>query len=185
MRRRLPHDVVDALGAAAGVLEPGLGSVAGVRDALAGFEPPHHRIELVASAGGVDWYDDSKATTPHASATAVRGFDHVVLLAGGRNKGLDLAPLGEVAGHLRAVVALGEAADEVGKVFAAAAPDLPMTTATSMAEAVEAAGRAARSGDVVLLSPACASFDWYSGYGERGDDFARLVREFLGGKESS
>jgi UDP-N-acetylmuramoylalanine--D-glutamate ligase len=185
MRRALPHDLVDALAAAAGVLEPGLGTAAGVRDAMAGFEPPHHRIELVASAGGVDWYDDSKATTPHASATAIRGFDHVVLLAGGRNKGLDLAPLGEVAGHLRAVVALGEAADEVAKVFAASAPDLPVTIATSMAEAVEAAGRVARSGDVVLLSPACASFDWYSGYGERGDDFARLVREFLGGKETS
>jgi UDP-N-acetylmuramoylalanine--D-glutamate ligase len=80
------------------------------------------------------------------------------------------------------VVALGEAADEIGKVFAAAAPDLPVTTAASMAGAVEAAGRAARPGDVVLLSPACASFDWYSGYGERGDDFARLVREFLGGE---
>jgi UDP-N-acetylmuramoylalanine--D-glutamate ligase len=182
MRRALPHDLVDALAAAAAVLEPGLGTAAGVRDALGAFAPPRHRIELVASADGVDWYDDSKATTPHASATAVRGFDRVVLLAGGRNKGLDLAPLGEVARHLRAVVALGEAADEVAKVYAAAAPDLPVTTAASMAEAVEAAGRTARAGDVVLLSPACASFDWYSGYGERGDDFARLVHEFLGGK---
>jgi UDP-N-acetylmuramoylalanine--D-glutamate ligase len=185
MRRVLPHDLVDALAAAAAVLEPGLGTTAGVREALGAFEPPRHRIELVASAGGVDWYDDSKATTPHAAATAVRGFDRVVLLAGGRNKGLDLAPLGEVAPHLRAVVALGEAADEVAKVFAAAAPELPVVTATSMADAVEAAGRSARSGEVVLLSPACASFDWYSGYGERGDDFARLVHEFLRGKETS
>jgi UDP-N-acetylmuramoylalanine--D-glutamate ligase len=182
MRRALPHDLVDALAAAAAVLEPGLGTAAGVRDALAGFEPPRHRIELVASADGVDWYDDSKATTPHASATAVRGFDRVVLLAGGRNKGLDLTPLGDVAQHLQAVVALGEAAEEVAKVYAVAAPELPVTTAASMAEAVEAAGRAATAGDVVLLSPACASFDWYSGYGERGDDFARLVREFLGGE---
>ncbi len=185
MPRALPHDLVDALAAAAGVLEPGLGTVAGVRDGLAAFEPPRHRIELVASADGIDWYDDSKATTPHAAATAVRGFDRVVLLAGGRNKGLDLAPLGEVAGHVRAVVALGEAADEVAKVFAAAAPELPVATASSMAVAVEAAGRAARPGDVVLLSPACASFDWYSGYGERGDDFARLVHELLSGKETS
>jgi UDP-N-acetylmuramoylalanine--D-glutamate ligase len=70
-------------------------------------------------------------------------------------------------------------------VFAAAAPELPVLPAASMTEAVEAAGRAATPGDVVLLSPACASFDWYSGYGERGDDFARLVHEFLGGKEIS
>jgi UDP-N-acetylmuramoylalanine--D-glutamate ligase len=185
MRRALPHDLVDALAAAAAVLEPGLGTAAGVRDGLAGFQPPRHRIELVARAGGVDWYDDSKATTPHAAATAVRGFDRVVLLAGGRNKGLDLAPLGEVAAHVRAVVAIGEAADQVAKVFAAAAPELPVLPAASMTEAVEAAGRAATPGDVVLLSPACASFDWYSGYGERGDDFARLVHEFLGGKEIS
>ena len=184
MRRTLPHDLVDALAAAAGVLEPGLGTVDGVREGLAAFEPPRHRIELVASAGGVDWYDDSKATTPHAAATAVRGFDHVVLLAGGRNKGLDLAPLGEVAGHVRAVVALGEAADEVAKVFATAAPDVPVATAASMADAVEAAGRAAQPGDVVLLSPACASFDWYTGYGERGDDFARRVHELLSGKDT-
>ena len=185
MRRTLPHDLVDALAAMAGVLEPGLGTVDGVRDGLATFEPPRHRIELVASAGGVDWYDDSKATTPHAAATAVRGFERVVLLAGGRNKGLDLAPLGEVATHVRAVVALGEAADEVAKVFAAADPEVPVAIADSMGAAVETAGRAARPGDVVLLSPACASFDWYSGYGERGDDFARLVHELLRGKGRS
>jgi UDP-N-acetylmuramoylalanine--D-glutamate ligase len=181
LRRALPHDLTDALAAAAGVLEAGVATVAGVAGGLAGFRAPRHRIELVARAGGVEWYDDSKATTPHAAATAIRGFRDVVLLAGGRNKGLDLSPLGAVVGHVRAVVALGESADEVAKVFHAAAPDLPITEAGSMAAAVEAARGLARPGDTVLLSPACASFDWYSGYGERGDDFARLVHELLGG----
>ena len=115
LRRALPHDVTDALAAAAGVLEADVATVAGVAAGLAGFSAPRHRIELVARVHGVEWYDDSKATTPHAAATAIRGFHDVVLLAGGRNKGLDLGPLGEVATHVRAVVALGEAADEVAK----------------------------------------------------------------------
>ena len=180
LRRALPHDVTDALAAAAGVLEADVATVAGVAAGLAGFSAPRHRIELVARVHGVEWYDDSKATTPHAAATAIRGFHDVVLLAGGRNKGLDLGPLGEVATHVRAVVALGEAADEVAKVFHAAAPELPVTEAGSMADAVEVARGLARAGDTVLLSPACASFDWYSSYGERGDDFARLVHELQG-----
>jgi UDP-N-acetylmuramoylalanine--D-glutamate ligase len=181
LRRALPHDLTDALAAAAAVLETGVASPAGVAAGLAGFTAPRHRIELVATADGITWYDDSKATTPHAAVTAISGFRDVVLLAGGRNKGLDLAPLGEVAGHVRAVVALGEAADEVAKVFRTAAPDVPVAKAGSMAAAVDAARALARPGDTVLLSPACASFDWYSGYGERGDDFARLVHELLGG----
>ena len=71
-----------------------MATVDGVAAGLAGFTAPRHRIELVATVGGVEWYDDSKATTPHAAATAIRGFHDVVLLAGGRNKGLDLAPAG-------------------------------------------------------------------------------------------
>ena len=147
---------------------------------LATFTGPRHRIELVGHADGVDWYDDSKATTPHAATTAIRGFERVVLVAGGRNKGLDLAPLGDVAGHLRAVVAIGEAAPEVAKAFDGSRPTVPVEEASTMSEAVDTARRLAQPGDVVLLSPACASFDWYSSYGERGDHFARLVREELG-----
>ncbi|HEY8092873.1 MAG TPA: UDP-N-acetylmuramoyl-L-alanine--D-glutamate ligase, partial [Acidimicrobiales bacterium] len=181
MTRALPHDLTNALAAAAGVLEAGVGTVEGVAAGLAAFTAPRHRIELVASADGIDWYDDSKATTPHAAVTAVRGFERVVLLAGGRNKGLDLAPLAEVADRIRAVVALGETAPEVAKAFAAADRPVPVEEVGSMADAVDAARRLAHPGDAVLLSPACASFDWYSGYGERGDDFARLVHELLGG----
>jgi UDP-N-acetylmuramoylalanine--D-glutamate ligase len=177
LRRQLPHDITNALAAAATALEAGVATVDGVRAALSTFTGPRHRIELVARADGIEWYDDSKATTPHATATALRAFRSVVLLAGGRNKGLDLRPLVGLAGHLRAVVAIGEARREVGAAFHGAAP---VEEAGSMDEAVRAARRLAQPGDVVLLSPACASFDWYSGYGERGDDFARHVREELG-----
>jgi UDP-N-acetylmuramoylalanine--D-glutamate ligase len=96
----------------------------------------------------------------------------VVLLAGGRNKGLDLSVLGRAAARLRGVVAFGDAGPEVVKAF----PDsVPTETVVSMGEAVHAAARIARPGDVVLLSPACASFDAYANYAERGDDFAAEV----------
>ena len=169
--------VLGGMTAAATVLEPGLASVDGVASALATFEGVAHRISLVGGADGIGWYDDSKATTPHAAATAVRAFPSVVLIAGGRNKGLDLKVLREVTDHLRAVVAIGDAA---GEVVAAFDGIRPVVTAGSMDDAVTAARRLAVEGDTVLLSPACASFDWYGGYAERGDDFARAVRALLG-----
>jgi UDP-N-acetylmuramoylalanine--D-glutamate ligase len=181
MKRALPHDVTNALAAAALVLEPGLATVDGVAAALATFTGPRHRIELVAEAGGVRYYDDSKATTAHAALTAIRAFDHVVLIAGGRNKGLDLGVLAGGAEHVRAVVAIGEAAAEIGAVFGGRTP---VATAASMDEAVALAAAAASPGDAVLLSPGCASFDWYSSYGERGDDFVRAVRAHAKGAAS-
>ncbi len=173
--RALPHDVANALAASAAALAAGA-TLDGVRAALAGFAPLPHRLALVAYADGVRWYDDSKATNPHAAVAAVRGFESVVLLAGGRNKGLDLAELAEVTDRLRAVVAIGEAAPEVAAAFAGRRP---VRVAATMAEAVAAAAEAARPGDVVLLSPGCASFDWYRSYAERGDDFAAAVHALL------
>jgi UDP-N-acetylmuramoylalanine--D-glutamate ligase len=176
MRRGLPHDLTNGLAAAALVLETGLADEAAIGAALAEFVGPPHRIELVAEAGGVAWYNDSKATTPHAAAAAIGGFDHVVLIAGGRNKGLDLAPMAAAPERVRAVVAVGDAAGEVAAVFAGTG--VPVQRAASMPEAVDVAGVAALPGDVVLLSPGCASFDWYGGFEERGDDFRRLAKEY-------
>jgi len=178
LRRRLPHDITNALAAAALVLEPGLATVDGVAAALATFAGPHHRIERVGDAGGVTYYDDSKATTPHAALTAIRSFEHVVLVAGGHNKGLDLTAMAGAPERMRAVVAIGEAAPEVAAAFAGICP---VATATTMDDAVATARRAAVAGDTVLLSPGCASFDWYAGYAERGDDFARAVRAQMEG----
>jgi UDP-N-acetylmuramoylalanine--D-glutamate ligase len=177
--RALPHDLTNSLAAAALVLETGLVAPDAVAAALATFTGPPHRIELVGDAGGVRWFNDSKATTPHAASAAIRAFDHIVLIAGGLNKGLDLSPLAADPRRIRAVVAIGAAAPDVAAAFA---QGIPVITASSMADAVEHAGRTARPGDVVLLSPGCASFDWYpdGGYPERGDDFRRLVLERLG-----
>jgi UDP-N-acetylmuramoylalanine--D-glutamate ligase len=176
LARALPHDVANGLAAAATALAGGA-SLDGVRRGLLDFRGLPHRVALVGEAGGVRFYDDSKATTPHAAATAIAGFESVVLIAGGRNKALDLGLLAESAGPIRAVVAIGEAAPEVAAAFDGVRP---VTRAGSMDEAVRAAVDVARPGDVVLLSPGCASFDWYGSYGDRGDDFARAVHDVTG-----
>jgi UDP-N-acetylmuramoylalanine--D-glutamate ligase len=176
MWRAFPHDVSNALAAAATALAGG-STVDGVRDALLSFRGLAHRIELVAKDGDVGWYDDSKATTPNAAAAAIRSFDSVVLIAGGQNKGLDLGVLALESGHIRAVVAIGESASEVEQSFVGVRP---VVVAASMREAVARAAELAEPGDAVLLSPACASFDWYKSYGERGDDFAARVADVIG-----
>jgi UDP-N-acetylmuramoylalanine--D-glutamate ligase len=174
MARALAHDRTNALAAAAAALDVGA-TVDGVIAALRTYTTMPHRVALVGEASGVKWYDDSKATNPDATRRAVASFDSVVLLAGGRNKGLDLSVLATESARLRGVVAFGEAGPEVVAAFASA--DTQLEQVDGMHDAVAAARRMARAGDVVLLSPACASFDAYSGYGARGDDFAREVRE--------
>jgi UDP-N-acetylmuramoylalanine--D-glutamate ligase len=171
MRRALVHDRTNALASGLAAIAVGA-TTAGVRAALENYETLPHRVALVGEAGGVQWYDDSKATNPDATLRALESFDSVVLLAGGRNKGLDLSVLGRATSRLRGVVGFGDAGPEVVKAF----PDsLPTEAVGSMREAVRAAARIARPGDVVLLSPACASFDAYANYAERGDDFAAEV----------
>jgi UDP-N-acetylmuramoylalanine--D-glutamate ligase len=175
LARNAPHDIANALAAAAtaadlGVTDDALSAI------LATFSGLPHRVTPVGQSGGVTFVDDSKATNPHAALAALAGFSSVVLLAGGRNKGLDLGVLRQEAGHIRAVVAIGEAAGEVEACFAGLRP---VRRAGSMAEAVRLGAELAEPGDTVLLSPACASFDWYSGYAARGDDFARQVEALL------
>ena len=136
------------------------------------FAPLAHRVSPVGRLDGQIYYDDSKATTPHATLSALRGFDRVVLIAGGRNKGIDLSPMASMSERVEAVVAIGDAAEEIERAFA---PQTPVVTADDMDTAVAQARRLADGRVPVLLSPGCASFDWYRSYGERGDDFARAV----------
>jgi UDP-N-acetylmuramoylalanine--D-glutamate ligase len=174
--RAFPHDLSNALAAGATALAGGA-TTEGVHDALVSFRGLAHRIELVGEHDGVQWFDDSKATTPNATSAALRSFPSVVLIAGGQNKGLDLTALAGEAPRIRAVVAIGDAAAEIEHSFAGVRP---VVVATSMVDAVTQAAKLARAGDAVLLSPACASFDWYKSYGERGDDFAARVRHLIG-----
>ncbi len=176
LSRDMPHDVANALAALATAMAAGA-TAEGCRAALRGAQPLAHRVELVGRVGGVGYYDDSKATTPSAVAAALAGFEVAVLIAGGRNKGLNLGALrrGAEAGgarRVRAVVAIGEAAAEVAAAF----DGYTVVSADSMDAAVTEASRLAQPGDAVLLSPGCASFDWYASYEERGQDFVRAVQ---------
>ena len=173
----LPHDLANALAATAVAVGLG-GTLAAARATLRGFSRLPHRVALVGEAMGVRYYDDSKATNPHATLHALGSFPHAVLIAGGVNTGLDLGALRAGADHIRAVVAIGAAAPEIEAAFSGL--PVPVVTADSMTAAVTTAADLADRGDVVLLSPACASFDWYRDYAERGDDFARVVGELVG-----
>ncbi len=171
--RRLPHDLANAQAAALCAHAAGADG-ASIAAALGRFVGLPHRAETVAIADGVTWVNDSKATTPHAAASALAAFESVILIAGGRNKDLSFAPLAEHARSIRHVVAIGESAPDIVAAFDGLCE---CTSAESMPEAVQVAAAYARSGDAVLLSPACASFDWYANYRQRGDDFTQLARQ--------
>ena len=177
MKRSLPHDVTNALAAAAVCIESGLANAEHVAHALEHFENAPHRIQFVAEIDGVRWFNDSKATSPHAASVALRAFDSIVLIAGGKNKGLDLSQMACEPHRMRAVVAIGAAADDIARAFSGVCT---VERAENMSVAVAQAHQLSRSGDVVVLSPGCTSYDWYSNYGERGDDFMNCVRELSG-----
>ena len=145
---------------------------------LAAFEGLPHRMVLVRELGGVAYYDDSKATNVASVLASLDGFDRrVVLIAGGRAKGDELAPLRALlARGGRGLVAIGEATEQFHAVGDGVVPTL---RATDMPGAVAAARGLARPGDAVVLSPACASYDWFRNYGERGDVFAACVRALV------
>jgi len=147
-----------------------------VRESLASFEGVPHRLEFVRDLDGVRYVNDSKATNVNAVWYALESYDDrpVVLIAGGRDKGNDYASLRPlVRAHARALIAIGESADKVAADLGPSAP--VVEKAASMEEAVRLARQHAQPGDVVLLSPACASFDMFDNYEHRGDTFKRLV----------
>ena len=172
-RFRARHDVDNALAAAAAATYVGV-APADIESTLAGWTSLPHRMQLVATIAGVEFVDDSKATNAHATTSVLGGLHDVVLLAGGRDRSRDLEALRPYASRLRAVVAIGEAAPTIEAVLG---DTVPVVHAASMHDAVRTAASHARPGDTVLLSPACASLDWYANYAERGDDFAREVEK--------
>ncbi len=173
MIRTLPHDLENALASAAAAFSAGAG-LAEIAAVLKEFGGLPHRVEFLGMLDGVSFYNDSKATTPASVIAGVRGFESVVLIAGGKNKGLDLSPLVTLAPKLRAVVAIGQSSDELAALFAEGS-SVPVVKASSMTEAVKNARQLAVKGDVVLLSPGCTSYDWYGSYEQRGDDFKAVL----------
>ena len=160
--------------AAAAETARALGATAeGIAAAAVAYQPGRHRREVVARVGGVTFIDDSKATNPHAALAAIGAYPSVVLIAGGRAKGLDIRPLAR-ADSVRGLVAIGESAEEL------LSERRDAVGAATMGEAVDRAISLSDPGDVVLLAPGCASFDMFDSYGHRGDVFAAAVREKVG-----
>ena len=148
-----------------------------IQEAVNSFRAPRHRLEFVGEIDGVKYYDDSKATTPHAVEAGLKSFSKpVVLLLGGRNKGIDFSILAEVIKErAKAVVCFGESRYEIQEQLVYAGIECRL--AERMRDAVFLAKELARSGEVVLLSPGCTSFDEFMDYAERGDKFQEIVRE--------
>lgn len=170
------HNVANACASIAVAAAMGAGPRA-IADALSSFEGLGHRTALVAEVAGVRYYDDSKGTNVGASVAALIGLreEKAVLIAGGRDKLGAYDPLVDALRRKgRALVLIGEAAPKIAE---AAAGVLPIVRAASMPEAVRVARDLAAPGDAVLLSPACSSFDMFRDYKDRGDAFARAVRE--------
>ncbi len=173
---RLPgkHNMENAAAVSFAALVVG-GIFEGVRSALKKFKGLSHRLEYISTLNGVDFFNDSKATNVDSVAKALETFERpVVLIMGGRNKGSKFHTLRDlIEKHTKELIVIGEAKEdikaEIGNIK-------PVETATTMEDAVfKAYHAAAKPGDIVLLSPACASFDMYNSYAQRGEDFCRAV----------
>ncbi len=166
----LSADFLEDLVAAAAIARHMGATEEGIRIGLESFQPGAHRRATVGSWDGVSWVNDSKATNPHAALSAASAYSSVVLLAGGKSKGIDLTPMGSM-NTVRRVVAMGESTEEIAEVFGRET----VIQVSSMDEAVQLADEIARPGDTILLAPGCASFDMFASYGDRGEAFTEAV----------
>jgi len=173
-----PHNLENAMAAALLALAIDVPAET-IAPSLRGFHGLPHRLERVAEVDGVAYYDDSKGTNVAATERSIEGFadGSVHLILGGRNKGADLALLAPVVRRkARRVYLIGESAE----AFAEALPDVPASRSGTLAAALEDAASRAAAGEAVVLSPACASFDQFRDFVERGETFRRLVEELPG-----
>lgn len=172
------HNVSNALAGAACARAAGA-SIEAIAAGLASFHPIEHRLEPAGIVDGVEYFNDSKATNPDAVLKALTAFGDrpLVVLLGGRNKGVDMHPLAHaVAARSTDVVVFGEAADEFLEAFGSLG--VRPVWASGLADAVERARSLAMPGSIVLLSPGCTSYDEFSGYEERGRRFKEIVASF-------
>ncbi|HET9393962.1 MAG TPA: UDP-N-acetylmuramoyl-L-alanine--D-glutamate ligase [Candidatus Rubrimentiphilum sp.] len=166
------HNVQNVMAASLAALAAGL-EPRSLREAIRSFNPMDHRLQPVGDVDGVLYVDDSKATNPGAVIAALRSYDKpIVLIAGGKPKNTDFTELGRIIDErARALIVIGEAADDI----AAHVYRIPTERANSMEDAVRRAQALAKPGDVVLLSPACASFDMFESAEDRGRKFTDAV----------
>ena len=151
-----------------------------IKNSLPQFKALPHRLELVEEINGICWYNDSKATTPQSAITALEAFDRpIIIIAGGYDKNLPFDELGQkIATNTKAAILIGQTAPKIAEsiqLFPEAGTRVQIVD--SLAEAIQLAARLAVNGDVVLLSPACASYDMFDNFQHRGQEFTELVRE--------
>jgi len=176
----VPHDF-DNAAAAAQIARAAGATLADIEAGVQSFEPLLHRLSRVGEHAGVVYWNDSKATNVGATLSSLEAFKQpVILLAGGVAKGAEFTPLARAAAKLKLVIAYGEARREIAGALAGV---VPVRVVAGFEEAFAAAAGSAEASDVVLLAPACASFDEFSGYAERGRKFCDLVARLGGGWE--
>lgn len=184
LRIRGDHNVSNALAAAEAAHAIGA-CIESIRTGLCTFEPIEHRLESVGVVRGAEYFNDSKATNPDAVLKALTAFEDrpLVVLLGGHNKGNDFESLARaVCGRCKGAVIFGESADELEAAFAAVDARFSIVRTDGMAGAVAAAAGIAQAGDVIVLSPACASFDEFDDYEHRGRVFCEIVRSLDAGE---
>ena len=145
--------------------------------AIKEFKGLEHRLELVLNQNGVKWINDSKATTPSAVVGALESMEDVILILGGKDKGLDFTPILSKLSHINSFILIGELTDKIESLFSSYSK--PIIKAESMKQAVKEAKEIASFGSTVLLSPGGASYDMYDSYRARGEDFKKEVFDQL------
>ncbi len=173
LRVKGAHNAMNAAMAAASAAIAGVKPSA-INDALIAFRGVPHRLEFVDSIDGTEWYNDSKATNVDSVVIALRSFDRpVILIAGGRDKGGSYAPLNElVRSKIKLMIVIGEASTLISEAFQGM---VEIISATTLQDAVNIASDRAERNDIVLLSPACSSYDMFDNYEQRGDEFRKMV----------
>jgi UDP-N-acetylmuramoylalanine--D-glutamate ligase len=167
------HNIENVLAAALAASRAGVSHEA-IADAVRTFRAVEHRLEFVRNIGGIDFYNDSKATSVDATLKALDAFESGVwLILGGKDKGLDYSALREpLAAKARAVLLIGAAAEKIGHALEGS---VPLVRAGTVAAAIDHGYRNGHPGDTVLLAPACASFDQFRSYEHRGEVFKEIV----------
>jgi UDP-N-acetylmuramoylalanine--D-glutamate ligase len=179
LKIRGTHNAINALAALALCRAINL-PMAPLLHGLREYQGEPHRVEFIANIHQVDYYDDSKGTNVYATVAAINGLakpsSKIWLIAGGLGKGQDFTPLRDpVAQSVSAVFLIGQATEEIAQALAGNGVEL--IRCTTLEQAVSAAAAKAQPGDIVLLSPACASFDMFKGYAHRGQVFVDAVKE--------
>jgi UDP-N-acetylmuramoylalanine--D-glutamate ligase len=177
LRLRGEFNLINAAGAAAASFLFGA-SAEGILEGVRRFRPIPHRLELVHEEEGIEFYNDSIATTPESVICALEALGpRVVLIAGGSDKGSSFAELGRaIARRAISLILIGKMAPAIRRAVEAASPSIPVHDESTLESAVRKARAIARPGDRVVLSPACASFDMFANFEDRGNRFTRLVR---------